>query len=85
MMQGSPRRIFSMNLKIGDRVKINNKFPNPPDVGRICIVTEIEPVYSIFACQVREEGGCWDCPVYGYEIEDVSTKGQQLLFSFMEQ
>lgn len=69
-----------MQLKIGDKVKII-KFPKTSCIGYICEVTELykEP----WCCSVENIKTGWECIMYSHEIEKVATKGQQLLFSFM--
>lgn len=68
-----------MQFKIGDKVRINKKFPNPYVFGKICVITEIEHAQSYFDYDVQEKGTCWSCPVHRNEIELVRKIGEQLL------
>jgi len=76
-----------MELKIGDKIRIKDNFPGIRRRGTVCEVCEVKESWdyeSRFTCRVREIGGLWSCLVLEQEIEKVTTKGQQLVFSFME-
>ena len=76
-----------MKLKIGDKVRIKDIFQVAKRVGKVhevCQVAEDWDYESEFICRVREIDGFWSCLMFEQEIEKVVTKGQQLLFSFME-
>ena len=73
-----------MKYKVVDKVRIIKSFDFPDMVGRVYKVGEVQPLNSIFACRVIDEKTGWSPLMYGKEIEKMPTKGQQLLFEFMD-
>ncbi len=73
-----------MKFKIGDKVRITPNAAWCGLVGETCVVSEVQNFNSKFACRVKHISSNWDCVMLEGEIEKLSTKGQQLLFSFME-
>lgn len=74
-----------MMFKIGDKVKVVKSEDFPDMVGKICKVLTVQPSNSLFACRIIESKGDFSPLMYDYEIEKVSAKGEQLLFSFMSE
>ena len=72
-----------MKFKVGDKVKITDKFPNSYYVGLLCEICQVR-IDSIFSYEVRRiDDKGWKCLVKFDEIEKVAIKGEQLLFEFM--
>lgn len=73
----------TMKFKVGEEVKISSKFPVSADIGRICVVTVINPAGKLFDYDVKDKSSYWSCPVHEYELERIFIKGKQLEFAFM--
>jgi len=77
-----------MELKIGDKIRIT-KSPYSWIRGGEGVIVEVRPPnreyhYKVYL-YIKEEKGSFYYPVKDGEIEKIIPKGQQLLFSFMEQ
>ncbi len=78
-----------MKLKIGDKIRIRDTFPETGRGGKIYEVSQTAAEWdynSVFICRVQEIDTPfpWSCLMFEYEIEKIVTKGPQLLFPFME-
>lgn len=73
-----------MKFKVGDKVRIV-KFPDTDVVGREAIIISVYCDSDLYPYRIEDFlNSSWGCLVLANEIEKVTTKGQQLLFSFME-
>lgn len=73
-----------MELKVGDKVRIV-KFPEKSCVGMVCEVISIEHEGGFdYCCRIKQMSTHWNCLMFVDEIELLSRKGEQLLFSFMK-
>ncbi len=70
--------------KIGDKVKIVKSDDFSDLVGKVCEVSELTNPSSSFACRIIYRPTSWNSLMFAWEIEKVSEKGKQLLFSFMK-
>ncbi len=76
----------TMQLKVGDKVKVIQSTDFPDYVGHIYTVNVVMEKSSDFACRIDVGGGVFGGTLmFENEIEKVPTVGQQLLFAFMDE
>lgn len=74
-----------MKFKVGDKIKTIKSFFIRKRAEMLGTVDAVYPDIAELQYRIKMEKN-WSCPVHECEIEKVTpTKGQQLVFPFMEQ
>ena len=73
-----------MNLRVGDKIRLNNRFPSPyrrGEIYEVCEISKDSDFESDFICRVKEIGKSlpWSCLIFEAEIELLPRVGQQLM------